>query len=933
MHDPARLSLQALDSRVTPATFTVTTGTDDGPGSFRQAILDSNATQGPDTIAFNIGGGGVQTIRPTAALPTVTDPVVIDGTTQPGYAGAPIVVLNGSQAGRDVSGLTITAGDSIVRGLVITSYYYASGIVLAGAGGNRVVGNYIGTDVTGQLTLDFQVGGSGVAVLGGAGNVIGGPTATDRNVISTWTATGVLVTTNDTTVQGNYIGIDATGTRGLVPGGTGDVGVLVAFVERNTIVGNVIGDCQAAISVNAGDGHRIQGNFIGTDVTGTVALGNAVGIAFGGNRSLIGGPNPADRNLVSGSTHTGISVGGLGNRVEGNYVGTDVTGTKALGNVIGIAAAGAIVLPPEPVVVVGNLVSGNTVYGIDLDGRAEARGNFIGTDLTGTKALPNGIGIQAGGGVVGGLTAADGNLISGNTVAGVEYAGSDLLGNRIGTDVTGTKALGNGVGIRLMPNPSGYIGRSVPGAGNLISGNKGDGIVGRANGLQVEGNWIGTDATGTVALGNGGHGISFPYAESIFIGGPAGAGNVIAGNKGHGINLGDTSSHVRVEGNFIGTDATGTDALGNAGHGIYVKTTIGFGSNFIGGTAAGTGNVISGNALDGVRIDGPVGGKFAVYGNRIGTDAGGTAAVPNRGNGVVANGGSGLVIGSAAFGASNTVAFNRRAGVVIQGGMAVGNRIQGNAIFSNGRLGIDLGNDGVTPNDPGDRDKGPNRRQNFPALVRALSGTSTRITGALNSAPDTTFTVDFYASPADGSDARGEGARYLGSVAATTDATGRALFEATLAGRTAPGEQVTATATDPTGNTSEFSAAALVYRPVTLDIQPGDPTNTVDLTGSGVLAVAVLTTPDFDAATVDTTALSRLRFGDAGRTARVSPERETLGDVDGDGDLDRVLIFSLRTVRRSGALTAATSAAALTGFTFGGTAFYGDDAVSVTGPG
>src|SRR4051812_13641582 len=124
----ARLAVETLENRAVPATFTVTTGANDGPGSFRQAILDSNGTPGPDTIAFNIGAGGVQTIRPTAPLPNVTDPVVIDGTTQPGYAGTPIVELNGRQAGTGTTGLTITAGNSTVRGLVVNSFYFADGI-------------------------------------------------------------------------------------------------------------------------------------------------------------------------------------------------------------------------------------------------------------------------------------------------------------------------------------------------------------------------------------------------------------------------------------------------------------------------------------------------------------------------------------------------------------------------------------------------------------------------------------------------------------------------------------------------------------------------------------------------------------------------------------------------------------------------------------
>ena len=148
---PTRLRVETLDDRTLPSTFTVTTNANDGAGSLRQAILDSNANTGADSIEFSIGGGGVQTIALTSALPAVTDPVEIDGTTQPGFAGSPVIVLNGRAAGFNVNGLTISAGNSTVRGLVINSFPFGNGIVLQTNGGNHIVGNYIGVDVTGTI--------------------------------------------------------------------------------------------------------------------------------------------------------------------------------------------------------------------------------------------------------------------------------------------------------------------------------------------------------------------------------------------------------------------------------------------------------------------------------------------------------------------------------------------------------------------------------------------------------------------------------------------------------------------------------------------------------------------------------------------------------------------------------------------------------------
>lgn len=142
-----RPSLESLEDRRLPSTFLVTTTADAGPSSLRQAILDANANPGPDLIAFEIGAGGAQTIAPLSALPAVTDPAVIDGATQPGYAGRPLIELTGGQAGA-ANGLRITAGGSTVRGLVVNGFSI-HGLALEANGGNRVEGNFLGTNAAG----------------------------------------------------------------------------------------------------------------------------------------------------------------------------------------------------------------------------------------------------------------------------------------------------------------------------------------------------------------------------------------------------------------------------------------------------------------------------------------------------------------------------------------------------------------------------------------------------------------------------------------------------------------------------------------------------------------------------------------------------------------------------------------------------------------
>src|SRR5581483_7128476 len=210
-HRPFRPVLESLEDRCLPTTFLVTNTGDNGAGSLRQAILDANATAGTDTIAFSIAGAGAHTIQPTSSLPTITDPAVIDATTQPGYAGTPIVEIDGSMAGAGVNGLVITAGSSTIRGLVINRFD-VTGINLAGGGGNRIERNYIGTDVTG--TLNRGNGGNGIGVFS-PNNTIA------NNLISGNAGIGVLlrgVGTNQNVVAGNYVGTNAVGTAALANG-------------------------------------------------------------------------------------------------------------------------------------------------------------------------------------------------------------------------------------------------------------------------------------------------------------------------------------------------------------------------------------------------------------------------------------------------------------------------------------------------------------------------------------------------------------------------------------------------------------------------------------------------------------------------------------------------------------------------------------------
>lgn len=307
-----RPRLEVLEDRLVLSTFVVTNTNDSGAGSLRQAILDSNSTQEPNVIDFNISGSGVQTINLMSALPTITNPVTIDGTSQPGFAGTPLVVLNGANAGSGSNGLTITAGDSTVKDLVIDDFGQ-DGIELETGGSNVIAGNYIGVDSTGATGAGN--GYDGVSIYSSANNTIGGTAAGAGNVISDNRYDGVdIYASNGNLMQGNFIGTTANGTSALgnaygvniVDGATNTIGGTVV-AARNIISGNVYG---VWLSESGTTGNLVQGNFIGTDVNGTAALGNLTfGVFIDGEatNNTVGGTEAGARNVIS-ANGTGVDI-------------------------------------------------------------------------------------------------------------------------------------------------------------------------------------------------------------------------------------------------------------------------------------------------------------------------------------------------------------------------------------------------------------------------------------------------------------------------------------------------------------------------------------------------------------------------------------------------------------------------------------------------
>ena len=495
------------------------------------------------------------------------------------------------------------------------------------------------------------------------------------------------------------------------------------------------------------------------------------------------------------------------------------------------------------------VASNSTVQGLAIDGFAldgirltlgsndVVAGDFLGTDSTGMNALPNddsGVLVDdSNNDTIGGTTAAARNIVSGNDNQNI-YLINGSTGNVVEGDWVGLTAAGDatlstfGAGVSFFSASNNTVGGAASGAGNVISGQTFDGVsIDTANGIVVQGNRIGTDPTGTMALGNGGAGVFVGWgsaADNVIGGSGPGDGNVISGNDGDGVLMNSSIGGGNViEGNWIGTDADGTAALPNQGNGIEIDG----GTVTIGGTARHSGpglgvrNLISGNSGDGIFLMGTT--ASVVEGNSIGTDASGNIPLGNGFDGihVEENFSSGQpatnnTIGGTAAGAGNIIAFNANEGVAVgenEFDSSTGNAILSNAIYGNTGLGIDLGDEGVLPNTPGGVPGAPNNFQPYPDLLAFVSfGPETAIKGTLDATADTRYTIQFFGNTTADPSGFGQGQYLLGTASVTTDASGNAAFQVTLPGLL-PGVQfASATATDPSGNTSEFAHDVAVFK-------------------------------------------------------------------------------------------------------------------------
>ena len=525
--------------------------------------------------------------------------------------------------------------------------------------------------------------------------------------------------------------------------------------------------------------------------------------------------------LVSGNDGQGLEVTATGTAVYGAIIGLDATASTDLPNGRnGIrlnGATDAIIGAPGA----GNIVSGNnlaaaTADGIYVNGGSghTIQSNLIGTNAAGASFGNYAAGIALSGAAtvtIGGSGASEGNVISANgangvRISGVSSTGNKVEGNTIGLNPVGDAALGNSAeGISVEGGASSNtIGGSTAAHGNVISGNgSGDAgilVIGAGSDNNViRNNYIGTNAAGDGAIANNLHGIRIENAAGTQI-----LDNLISGNDVHGVYVYDTAATgTQILRNTIGTNAAETAAVPNLFDGIRLE---GGSSGTIIGTA-GNGNVISGNGQQGITINDNNGNT--IQGNFIGTDSGATEILGNGDGGVFneAFGSSNNLIGGDGPGEGNVIAHND-VGILLESGN--NNAIVGNDIYSNTNLGIDLDPVGVTENDGGDGDGGPNGRLNFPVITSAAAAAGSITVGFDLDVPNGSYRVEFFNNPG-GADptGNGEGEAYVDFV--DVSVTGGVPTPASTSIPGATGDVLTATATAgtavPFGSTSEFSDA------------------------------------------------------------------------------------------------------------------------------
>ncbi len=811
----------------TPGNGVCETAAGNGVCTLRAAVGETNALASDDTINF---AAGITTIL----VPTAEIDINPTGTLTITGPGANVLTIDGVSS--SVNRIFQYSGGAAVTITDVTL-----------TGGNSGFGGAIYDSGGSSLTLDrVHITGNTTTSFGGAGVYFGRGTNFIRN----------------STFSNNINTGNGSGGGGFFGGGD-------AMTVVNTTVSDNTSKFGGGIYVNASTSTTLRNVTVVNNSASGASNSGGGGIYNGSNFPLdLGNTIVANNSIGAGSTGTGPNILGAYTDSGGNFVGTTTT-LDPLANYGGTTPT--IRLQTGSPLIDAGVNALATGVGLTTDQRGLTRiadGNGDGsvivdigayevqaptsatytvnsTDDT-TDAAIDGVCETAAGNGVCTLRAA---IQEANATAIADNIGFNLIGTGVQTITLGdrlpdisnpvtidgytqpgssvnTLAVGNNAVLRIQITTNINVDRffttfggSATLRGLIINGYNTYGVAFfSSNNNIIEGCFVGTNADGTArgSLANQSTGILIsvgsPNAIGTLVGGTTPASrNLISGNASFGINAGGV--HV-IQNNYIGTNAAGTGAIPNGGFNT-AGVAAGSGTT-IGGAGANLRNVISGNNGSGISLSGnnltkPV----FVLGNYIGTAVDGVTPLGNAGDGITLSTTAGNQIGNGTTTGANVIANNGGAGILNAGnnGFAVANRISVNSIYSNGGLGIDLSNtgtsDGVTINDAGDADTGANNLQNFPVITSVMPG-STLIQGTFNSTPNTVFRLEFFSVPTADASGFGEGQTFVGTANVTTDGNGDATYNLSFAPTTPAGQFVTATATDPSGNTSEFSQAVVV---------------------------------------------------------------------------------------------------------------------------
>ena len=634
-----------------------------------------------------------------------------------------------------------------------------TGVAIVGSEsyGNSVIGNYIGTDITGTQAIPNVRGG--VLVLFGANN--------------------------------NNIGTDNEGEGNLISG-NGQYGIYLQGSTASPVVSN-----------------SIKGNYIGVDVTGNVAMPNSAGIMMltgENNNNIIGGTTTNSKNVISGNT-IGIGIRfGKNNQILGNYIGTNALGSAAVPNNIGINIEDGNNSIGGQVAGSRNVISGNTTgiyFEENNSSGCTVKGNYIGLDASGTAALPNTTGIWLAPTSVnisiGGTDPLDRNIISGNSGNGISIWGTSISiqNNYIGLNALGDAAIPNVTGVRLMA-ASTYttIGGASALERNIISGNSDIGMFVSGESHSIKNNYIGLNPEGDGIIKNGNEGLVFNgTSPNTQVSENTISGNGTVSQQAKNVNF-IGADNIHFFNNKVGTLPDGNSGVENLGVGLMLNNSS---NNIIGGSSPNEANVFGSHNLTAISVVMASNSNTIGY-NKIGIGADGTT---NLGNGLQGISVTGANTGNAIT--KNTIANNQK-GVELNPALGIPTQvtISENSIFSNSVLGIDLV--GTTENDVDDADSGVNNLQNTPeisAIVNlgddALEVTYSVPSSIVNSAYP--MVIEFFGA------ANGQGKFFIEADSYSEPGDKTVTLNLPTGYNVDDYLTIVATATDANGNTSEFGVS------------------------------------------------------------------------------------------------------------------------------